>query len=168
MLGSFAVGLLDELGHPEGVGGDFVTDPDVAEAGVGAVRHNPEGDEAAFLGVGEGGEHRFLEGDLVLDDVVGGSEQQHRVVPLLEGRHSSGGHGGSGVASGVLLDDELGGDAEVGELRHHLRAVSNVAHDDGGVSLGEAAKAGRRLLQQRVVAVVRDELLGCQLAGAGP
>lgn len=142
---------------------------EIAIAGLGVARLDPEGDHGLLRRLVERGEEGGVERLLVRDQMVARRDEQGRARMLCFDVEGGGQDGGGGVA-GHRLDDEpraacaygrdlVGGDEAqciIGD--HHRRGVARPLHAQQGL----LKQAGLGLAEQL------DELLGIALARQRP
>lgn len=152
-LGGGLVGFLDEACDPEAIaqrGALF----DIAEAGLGALRGDAEGHQVALGRESASLGHRRGEGLLVADQVVGGKDQQLRLVAeVLLHMQRGGGDGRRGIASHRLQQQVLGQAAAVDRAVVVQGAEQQVAvgHREQAGDVRQPGDTQEGLLQQALV-----------------
>ena len=151
---ALGVGLFDELGdriHRTRAGG--AANVSVADLGLG--RHDAEGHELAGRCGHEARTHRRMKGRDVLEQVIGGHHEQHRLRILPRRRPDRGQRrdrdGGRRVPADGLQHDRGRRHAELAQLLGNHEAVMLVAHDDRPRGV-QALEPTDRVLQHRLVA----------------
>ena len=149
-MGRVGVGLFHEAAQRGGSVAWVPVQLQIAIAGLGAGRLDPEGDDPALPRKGKALVHGPAEGFGVGNHMVGRSDQQQRVgvdFRLMQGR---GQNRGCGVATRGFDQDGGGGDPDLGQLLGHDEAEIGVGqHQRLGVARpGQALGRG---LEQRAV-----------------
>eukprot|EP01136_Pigoraptor_vietnamica_P040121 Opistho-1_new@932 len=170
-LGGGPIGLLDEgLDAPDHVGAFAV---DIAEAGLRAVGHDAERDEAAVRRGVHGLPKCTREGRAVGHGLVGRGDHEDAVVSVgHKTRQCRQGECGGRVAAGRLEQQRRLGAADLAQLLQQHEAVLLVADHqrrcDGRLRVGQGREPLAGLLEQRRRAGQGQELLRVERSAERP
>ena len=167
-MGGGKVGLFDKPGNPAGLGlRNRVALADIAVTGFRLAGGDAEGDQIAALRAGKACGHRLLEGGQVVDQMVGGKNQENRIIALGQGLKGGNGHRRRGIAANRLEKDRgLGPDGP--QLLGDHETMFTVTDHQRRNRTCHPGKPIHRILQQGSRIDQRQQLFGIQRSGKGP
>ncbi len=171
-LGRRARGLLDEARDPQHARGrrQRLARLDVAVAGLGPRRGDAEGHELAGVGHRHGGIQRAIERVGLVHQVVGRADPEQRLAALLLADVERGERDRSRGVAPDRLEQAMVGERRIDrlELAPHQEVLRLGADRDHMLRAGAPEHPTRGLLEQRLRADQRRELLGQGVAAHRP
>ena len=166
LLSSGGVRLLGEAGNPPAAVREVIAGLDVAIAGFCGARRDPERDQISLAGEFRGRCDGLTQRGFVSDDMVGGENQQARVVDFGGEGECRGGHCGCGIASDRLEDDQ--GVVAFAELMPYGGSLLGIGHDHWRSGSGQRCGPFQRGPEHRAIVDQRQQLLGLPSARSRP
>ena len=169
-LGQGGIGFFPEAFHLVNGGlavGDAAALLDVAEAGTGPRRLDPDGQQCTGVGGRtRAGQQIAAEGCRILDQVVGGQHGHDRVRVAPQDETDTEGNRRCGIALGGLGDNVLRG--QTGTSGADGRLLLAVGQDKDPFGRNGRAETGDGFLQHGVVGKKFEQLLRTHAAAVGP
>ena len=160
--------FLYELGHlvaARPFGSAFLH---VAIACLGMGRHDPKADQLACFGKGQGGADALAEACFILDEVVGGQDQQHRILPVRHRLQRSKRNCRGGITAHGLEQNLSVFHVQLAHLLGSNETVFLVTDQPGQLDIETFQTLDRGLQHGHRRIGQRQELLGIELARERP